>query len=207
VECGAGACSNGFCAAARRRVRAAKRWAGARLDVRHPAVVVGLKGHPALEDLARARHVAQHLLHVDVLVPGGAPARASGAPPGPLTEPAHPPPWHLVTPCARSVVPCSYEHQSVVPRSYTSTPGISACIVRSHPSLRDRPPVSGAGAPYERRRTHATCVGGFCTRRFGGRRRAPMRAPLMPGPPGARARAGPRAAAATRRGPTRCARG
>ena len=32
-------------------------------------MVVGLKGHPALIDLARPRHVPQHLLHVDVLVP------------------------------------------------------------------------------------------------------------------------------------------
>lgn len=41
----------------------------AHLDVGHPAVVVGLPLHPALKDLARPRHVAQHLLHVDVLVP------------------------------------------------------------------------------------------------------------------------------------------
>ena len=39
------------------------------LDIRSPAVVVWLKAHPALKDLARARHVAQHLLHVHVLVP------------------------------------------------------------------------------------------------------------------------------------------
>ena len=32
-------------------------------------MVVGLKGHPALVDLARPRDVPQHLLHVDVLVP------------------------------------------------------------------------------------------------------------------------------------------
>ena len=45
-------------------------WQGwGHLDVGHPAMVVGLKGHPALIDLARPRHVPQHLLHVDVLVP------------------------------------------------------------------------------------------------------------------------------------------
>ena len=39
-------------------------------------MVVWLEAHPALEDLARARHVAQHLLHVHILVP--APPQASG---------------------------------------------------------------------------------------------------------------------------------
>ena len=38
-------------------------------------MVVGLKGHPALINLARSRHVPQHLLHVDILVP--APSRNS----------------------------------------------------------------------------------------------------------------------------------
>ena len=51
-------------------------WQGwGHLDVGHPAMVVGLKGHPALVDLAPPRHVPQHLLHVDVLVP--APSRNS----------------------------------------------------------------------------------------------------------------------------------
>mmetsp|Transcript_24495 Transcript_24495/g.53515 ORF Transcript_24495/g.53515 Transcript_24495/m.53515 type:complete len:540 (+) Transcript_24495:1130-2749(+) len=40
-----------------------------KLDVGHPARMVRLKPHPPLKDLARTRHVAQHLLHVDVLVP------------------------------------------------------------------------------------------------------------------------------------------
>ena len=39
-------------------------------DVGSPPLVVGLPLHPPLEDLASPRDVAQHLLHVDVLVPG-----------------------------------------------------------------------------------------------------------------------------------------
>mmetsp|Transcript_3550 Transcript_3550/g.12885 ORF Transcript_3550/g.12885 Transcript_3550/m.12885 type:complete len:640 (+) Transcript_3550:27-1946(+) len=38
-------------------------------DVGSPPLVVGLPLHPPLEDLASPRDVAQHLLHVDVLVP------------------------------------------------------------------------------------------------------------------------------------------
>ena len=39
------------------------------LDVGSPAVVVGLETHPALKDLASAWYIAQHLLHVHILVP------------------------------------------------------------------------------------------------------------------------------------------
>ncbi len=55
-----------------RATQAGARQLHTHLDVRRPPLVVGLEAHPALKDLAHARHVAKHLLHVDVLVPGGA---------------------------------------------------------------------------------------------------------------------------------------
>ena len=42
---------------------------GACLDVRGPAMVIGLPLHPALKDLPGPWHIAQHFLHVDVFVP------------------------------------------------------------------------------------------------------------------------------------------
>ncbi len=52
---------------------------GTHLDVGSPAVVIGLPLHPPLENLPRACHVPEHLLHVNVLVPASCSFRSTPA--------------------------------------------------------------------------------------------------------------------------------